>query len=123
MDDDNVLLLNDTISDDNNVLVGERSSYARNKLDQLEEKLNNKTQALKALESSLKSESKVLNILAKEVDRLQGEKRQLEAHLSYTETWAEHLGRWRAEVQSAEVFISFFFFLINDFKIGLKKKF
>jgi len=27
----------------------------------------------------------------------------LEAHLNHTEMWAEHLGRWRADVQSAEV--------------------
>lgn len=60
-------------------------------------------QALQALKSSLKPESKVLSILAKEVEWLQGEKRQLEAHLNHTEMWAEHLGHWRADVQSAEV--------------------
>ncbi|XP_023246225.1 sorting nexin-25 [Copidosoma floridanum] len=100
MNDERVL--NGTILDNSTALVGEHSNYSRNKLDQLQEKLSNKTQALKALQSSLKPESKVLSILAREVDRLQGEKRQLEAHLSYTEMWAEHLGRWRAEVQSAE---------------------
>lgn len=31
------------------------------------------------------------------------EKRQLEAHLIRTEIWAEHLGKWRAIVQSVEV--------------------
>lgn len=31
------------------------------------------------------------------------EKRQLEAHLIRTEVWAEHLGKWRAIVQSVEV--------------------
>ena len=85
------------------MLVGEHSNYARSKLDQLQEKLNNKTQALQALKTSLKSESKVLGILAKEVEWLQGEKRQVEAHLNHTEMWAEHLGHWRADVQSAEV--------------------
>lgn len=90
-------------------MVGEHSNYARNKLDQLQEKLNNKTQALQALKSSLKPENKVLAILAKEVEWLQGEKRQLEAHINHTETWAEHLGNWRADVQSAEVFTIFLF--------------
>lgn len=93
----------DGTSDSSTLLVGERSNYARSKLDQLQEKLNNKMQALQALKSSLKPESKVLSILAKEVEWLQGEKRQLEAHLNHTEMWAEHLGRWRADVQNAEM--------------------
>ncbi|XP_066598002.1 sorting nexin-25-like isoform X2 [Prorops nasuta] len=90
------------ISEASPLLVGEHSSYARSKLDQLHEKLNNKMQALQALKASLKPESRVLSILAKEVEWLQGEKIQLEAHLNHTEMWAEHLGRWRADVQNAE---------------------
>lgn len=96
-------IVDGTLSESSTLLVGERSNYARSKLDQLQEKLNNKMQALQALKSSLKPESKVLSILAKEVEWLQGEKRQLEAHLNHTEMWAEHLGHWRADVQSAEV--------------------
>lgn len=45
----------------------------------------------------------MLRILEKEVEWLQGEQRQLEAHLSRTETWGENLGKWRAIVQSADV--------------------
>lgn len=45
----------------------------------------------------------VLNIIEKEVEWLQGEQRQLEAHLSRTEVWGENLGRWGALVQTAEV--------------------
>lgn len=96
-------MVNGALSENVTLLVGEHSNYARSKLDQLQEKLSNKMQALQALRSSLKPESKVLNFLAKEVEWLQFEKRQLEAHLTHTETWAEHLGHWRAEVQSAEV--------------------
>lgn len=96
-------IVDGTLSESSTLLVGERSNYARSKLDQLQEKLNNKMQALQALKSSLKPESKVLSILAKEVEWLQGEKRQLEAHLNHTEMWAEHLGHWRADVQNAEV--------------------
>lgn len=83
--------------------VGDHSNYARRKLDQLQEKLNNKMQAFQALKSSLKPESKVLSILEKEVEWLQGEQRQLEAHLKRTEVWGENLGKWRAIVQSAVV--------------------
>jgi chromosome segregation ATPase len=60
-------------------------------------------QALQALRTSLKPESRVLAVLEKEVEQLQGEKQQLEAHLTRTEAWGEHLGQWRAVVQSAEV--------------------
>lgn len=83
--------------------VGDHSNYARRKLNQLQERLNNKNQALQALRTSLKPESKVLSILEREVEWLQGEQRQLEAHLTRTEVWGENLGKWRAVVQSAEV--------------------
>ncbi|CAH2063482.1 unnamed protein product, partial [Iphiclides podalirius] len=81
----------------------EHSTYARRKLDQLQERHNNKTQALAALRASLKPESPALAMLANEVERLAGEQMRLEAHLARTDTWAEHLGRWRASVHSAEV--------------------
>lgn len=41
--------------------------------------------------------------MEKEVEWLQGEKRQLEAHINRTEIWGENLGKWRAVVQSVEV--------------------
>ncbi|KAI4462490.1 sorting nexin [Holotrichia oblita] len=97
----------DSVTQDNSLHVGDHSNYARRKLDQLQEKLNNKVQvcqvkALQALKSSLKPESRVLSILEKEVEWLQGERRQLEAHLERTEIWGENLGKWRAVAQSAE---------------------
>lgn len=79
------------------------STYARNKLEQLQERLDNKNQALEALKSSVKPESKVLSILEKEVDWLRGEKRQIEAHLIRTDAWSEHLGKWKASIQSVDV--------------------
>ncbi|XP_059059973.1 sorting nexin-25 isoform X2 [Achroia grisella] len=81
----------------------EHSTYARRKLDQLQERHNNKTQALAALRASLKPESPALAMLANEVEKLAGEQMRLEAHLARTDTWAEHLGNWRATVHSAEV--------------------
>ena len=106
-------IIDRSLSESSSLLVEEHSNYARSKLDQLQEKLNNKMQALQALRSSLKPESKILSILAKEVEWLQGEKRQLEAHLNHTEMWAEHLGKWRADVQNAEVniFVMSFLFI------------
>lgn len=78
------------------------STYARSKLDQLQERLDNKDHALEALKMSMKPESKVLTILEKEVDWLKAEKRQLEAHLMRTEVWAENMGKWRATIQNVE---------------------
>lgn len=83
--------------------VGDHNTYTRKKLDELQEKCSNKHQALQALRTSLKPDSKVLGILEKEVEWLQGEKRQLEAHINRTEVWGENLGKWRAVVQSVEV--------------------
>lgn len=83
--------------------LSNHSQYARTKLDQLQERLDNKNQALDALRTSLKPESKLLGILGKEVEWLRMEKRQLEAHLTRTEIWGENLGKWQASVQSVEV--------------------
>lgn len=78
------------------------STYARSKLEQIQERLDNKDHALEALKVSMKPESKVLSILEKEVEWLKGEKRQLEAHLMRTEVWGENLGKWRATIQNVE---------------------
>ncbi|XP_058443112.1 sorting nexin-25 [Malaya genurostris] len=82
--------------------LSNHSTYARNKLEQLDEKLSNKNQALEALKQSLKPDSKLLTILEKEIDWLKGEKRQLESHLLRTEVWGEYLGKWRAIVESVD---------------------
>ncbi|XP_047989308.1 sorting nexin-25-like [Leguminivora glycinivorella] len=71
----------------------EHSTYARRKLDQLQERHNNKTQP----------ESRALAILDNELERLTEEQMWLESHLAHTDTWAEHLGTRRATVQSAEI--------------------
>lgn len=78
------------------------SSYARSKLEKIQERLDNKDHALQALKMSMKPESKVLSILEKEVEWLRGEKRQLEAHLMRTEVWGENLGKWQATIQNVE---------------------
>lgn len=70
---------------------------------------------MQALKSSLKPDSRVLKILEKEVEWLQGEQRQLEAHLSRTETWGENLGKWRAVVQSADVSLTCLISYVDSF--------
>lgn len=83
--------------------VAMHTSYARRKLEQLQERIDKKNQALDALKHSVKPESKVLQILEKEMDWLKSEKRQTEAHLRRTDAWTEHLGKWKATIQSVEV--------------------
>jgi sorting nexin-25 len=78
------------------------NSLAKSNLEHLSEKLQNKAQALKALKSSLKPESKVLKILQGEVDTLRDDRLSIEQHLERTDSWAEHLGRWRCHVQTVE---------------------
>lgn len=83
--------------------VAAHTSYARRKLEQLQERIDKKSQALNALKCSVKPESKVLLILEREMDWLKNEKRQTEAHLKRTDAWTEHLGKWKATLQSVEI--------------------
>lgn len=92
----------DNLARDVTMDLTNHSTYARGKLEQLQEKLDNKNQALEALKMSMKPESKVLVILEKEVEWLKGEKRQMEAHLMRTEIWGENLGKWKATIQNVE---------------------
>lgn len=87
--------------------VAAHTSYARRKLEQIQERIDKKNQALDALKYSVKPESKVLSILEKEMEWLKSEKRQTEAHLRRTDAWTEHLGKWKATIQSVEVSAGF----------------
>ena len=78
------------------------TDFAKSYLDQINEKLQNKVQAMKALKGSLKSESKVLKMLEGQVSALEDSKQQVEQHLERTEAWTEHLGDWRCHVQNVE---------------------
>ncbi len=71
-------------------------------LDHINEKLQNKVQALKALRGSLKADSKVLKMLQGQVDALQDNKAEVEQHIERTEAWSEHLGQWKCHVHNVE---------------------
>lgn len=79
------------------------STYAKNKLEQLQERLKTKKNALEALKGSLKPDSQVLSILERDIENLKTEKRQLESHLMRTEMWTANLGKWRAQVESVDI--------------------
>lgn len=83
--------------------LANHSTYAKNKLEQLQERLKTKKSALEALKSSLKPDSHILSILEKEIENLKNEKRQLESHLVRTEVWTSNLGKWRAQVENVNI--------------------
>jgi hypothetical protein len=60
------------------------------------------TPFLQALKRSLKPDSKVLSKLEGEVDNLHSERTSVTQHIERTESWAEHLGKWRCHVQNVE---------------------
>ena len=78
------------------------SGFAKSHLESVSEKLQNKLQALTALRRSLKPDSKVLSKLQAEVDSLNAERKEVNLHIERTESWAEHLGKWRCHVKSVE---------------------
>lgn len=88
---------------DSEMELTNHSTYAKNKLEQLQERLKTKKNALEALKSSLKPDSQVLSILEKDIENLKTEKRQLESHLLRTESWSANLGKWRAQVESVDI--------------------
>lgn len=92
-----------SMQSENTVDLSTHSTYSRKKLEQIQERLDTKNQALDALKYSVKPESKVLTILEKEIEWLKSEKRQTEAHISRTNAWTDFLGKWRCTIQSIDL--------------------
>ncbi len=78
------------------------SGMAKNHLVHVSERLQNKVQAMSALKSSLKPDSRILTMLQQEVETLGEEKKAVESHIHRTESWADNLGAWQCQVQSLE---------------------
>lgn len=79
-----------------------QSYEAEQKLQQLNDKIRNKTQALEALRNSTKVE-KVQKELEREIELLKSERNHLEGHILRTHMWCENQGKWRTQVYEAEV--------------------
>ncbi|XP_067663522.1 sorting nexin-25-like isoform X1 [Haliotis asinina] len=87
-------------------MFADESYHAQQKMQQLDEKLANKTQALQAIKSSQKPDEKTKKVeddMDQEIEKIQEEKRKLEAHISRTQLWIDHQGTWMAQVHNAEV--------------------
>ena len=71
----------------------------------LNEKITNKTQALKALKSQ-RPEPKIQRLIddiQREITLYQEERRALISHIDRTDLWAVNLGRWRAVIHNTQV--------------------
>lgn len=88
------------------VLFADQSYSIQKRLEKLDEKILNKTQALTTLKNSTKIDVKLKKVqedLEKEVENLQMERRQLGAYVERTELWWENQGKWKAHVSNAEI--------------------
>ncbi|ELU04949.1 hypothetical protein CAPTEDRAFT_89225 [Capitella teleta] len=79
------------------------SNYAQEKLQDLDEKILNKTQALKALKSQ-RSEPRIQRLMEdiqRETMLYHQERQVLVSHIERTDLWAVNLGRWRAIIHNS----------------------
>lgn len=93
--------------DEDEEMFANQSYEAQARIQQLDEKIQNKQQALQALTASRTNDDskieKVEKDLEKEVENLYLEKRLREAHILRTRTWIENQGNWRVHVYGAEL--------------------
>ncbi|XP_042890697.1 sorting nexin-25-like isoform X2 [Penaeus japonicus] len=83
--------------------LSDHSTYARNKLAHLQERLNNKLLALQAMRQSAKADAKVITHLEGEINQLRSDHKVLETHVERTVLWSDNIGRWRVHVQSVQL--------------------
>lgn len=83
--------------------LSDHSTYARNKLAHLQERLTNKLLAMQALRQSGKVDSKVITHLEGEISQLRSDHKMLETHVERTALWSDNIGNWRVSVQSVQL--------------------
>ena len=76
----------------------DHSNLAKSRIELVEEQIKNKIQAQKALKTSLKPDSKVLQNIADELYALETEKSEIFLHLDQTESWTANLGLWQCRL-------------------------
>lgn len=100
----------DMLAEDSSTLhdiyqLTDHSSFARDKLQHLNDKLANKTQALHAILGSQNCDTKAVLKLQKEIDLMTQEKKQLESHIARTEIWSDNFENWRVRVTQGEIIV------------------
>ncbi|XP_078326313.1 sorting nexin-25-like isoform X2 [Crassostrea virginica] len=92
---------------DDSVIFKDQSYFAQQKMEQLDEKIQNKTHALKAIKESRKVDDlkaqKIERDMEGELDELIQHRRNLEIHILRTQNWCENQGSWRAAVYEAQI--------------------
>ena len=91
----------------------DNSSLAKSRLELVEEQIINKIQAQKALKTSLKSDSKVLQNIADEILSLEAEKSEILLHLDQTESWTANLGLWQCRLHQLSAVLNKDIYLAN----------
>ncbi|XP_076708518.1 sorting nexin-25 isoform X2 [Callospermophilus lateralis] len=83
--------------------INEHTSFAVNKLRELNEKLEYKRQALNSIQSAPKPDKKIVSKLKDEIILIEKERTDLQLHMARTDWWCENLGLWKACITSGEV--------------------
>ena len=92
-------------SDEQEIFVewNEQTQLTQSRMEQLDSRLAVKLQALSSLRSISPPEKSLTGSLEKEVENLQAERRELENWLNQAQTWAAHMGHWKATVTLPQV--------------------
>ncbi|XP_073910957.1 sorting nexin-25 isoform X3 [Castor canadensis] len=83
--------------------ISEQTSFAVNKLRELNEKLEYKRQALSSIQNAPKPDKKIVSKLKDEILLIEKERTDLQLHMARTDWWCENLGMWKASITSGEV--------------------
>ncbi|XP_059941797.1 sorting nexin-25 isoform X2 [Mesoplodon densirostris] len=83
--------------------INEQTSFAVNKLRELNEKLDYKRQALNSIQNAPKPDKKIVSKLKEEIILIDKERTELQLHMARTDWWCENLGMWKASITSGEV--------------------
>ncbi|KAM9043540.1 sorting nexin-25 isoform 5-T5 [Megaptera novaeangliae] len=82
--------------------INEQTSFAVNKLRELNEKLDYKRQALNSIQNAPKPDKKIVSKLKEEIILIEKERTELQLHMARTDWWCENLGMWKASITSGE---------------------
>ncbi|XP_033704809.1 sorting nexin-25 isoform X8 [Tursiops truncatus] len=88
--------------DDGTSRINEQTSFAVNKLRELNEKLDYKRQALNSIQNAPKPDKKIVSKLKEEIILIEKERTELQLHMARTDWWCENLGMWKASITSGE---------------------
>ncbi|XP_033631880.1 sorting nexin-25-like isoform X1 [Asterias rubens] len=81
----------------------EQTVSVMSKLQFVDERLSSKQQALSNLKSAHSSDSKMQQMLEKEIEQLRLEKLSLEVYIERTDLWCDYIGKWRTDICSAQI--------------------